>query len=358
MATTNNGFPTISPSDTANVPRDFNALATAIDTVVGDMSAVPTTAKNAAGAIAELHAEVLAAKQSASNGKIAVAAAITGKGVPTAAGDTFAKMATNIGAIPVGPDTSDATAVAGDLRAGKTAYGPSGKVMGNVPVQAGGNVVPGASDIVKPAGIYDTAITVKGVPVDPSKVLAGTTIAGTAGTMPLGVTAPIGVRAQKNYVIYKPKRGYYDEQQEIFSYDGNFIAENIPEDIIMYGLQGALKRGKKFASGVVTTGSSSSNFTVDESGGTFSAYPFTVNSLAFEPKTIAIYYQLSSTQSSPACLISAEAPVSASGFKTGLYRQVSYYNVFRLSGNAWINASGFTLPVGHSNTSYFWYAIG
>ncbi len=62
-------------------------------------------------------------------------------------------------------DTADADAVAGDVRDGKTAYVNSQKVTGSCPVQATAaqEVVPGTSDIVKPAGIYDGDITIKGI---------------------------------------------------------------------------------------------------------------------------------------------------------------------------------------------------
>jgi len=183
MATTPKlNLPLIEANMSADVPRDLNALAQAVDTkvdeLVGKMSTVPTVAKDAAGAITELF-------QNVSDGKTNVAGAITDKGVPTSPSDTFEKMADNIHSIPVGPDTSDATAAAGDLRSGKIAYGKNGaRIVGSVPVQTGGNVVPGPSDIVKAAGIYDTAITVKGVAVPAAKVLNDTTIAGTQGTMP------------------------------------------------------------------------------------------------------------------------------------------------------------------------------
>ena len=62
---------------------------------VGDMSTVPTTSKVVAGAISELFTSV-------SDGKSAIAAAITDKGVPTSPTDTFATMAANIGAIETG----------------------------------------------------------------------------------------------------------------------------------------------------------------------------------------------------------------------------------------------------------------
>lgn len=53
--TPNLGLPLIDSNMTADVPRDVNALANAVDAAVGDMSSVPTDAKDAAGAISELY---------------------------------------------------------------------------------------------------------------------------------------------------------------------------------------------------------------------------------------------------------------------------------------------------------------
>jgi hypothetical protein len=78
----------------------------------------------------------------------------------------------------------------------------------------------------------------------PSQVLADIPFSNgdgeQVGTMPNGVTAPVGVRAQANYVIYKPTKGYYDGNQEIYLYNGDFNALNFKVGTAPYGLAGTL----------------------------------------------------------------------------------------------------------------------
>lgn len=85
------------------------------------------TADNVQGAIDQLFTSV-------SNGKSQIASAITGMGVSTSANDSFAQMATNIGNIETGYDTSQVTATAATVRSGYKFVNSSGQLItGTIP---------------------------------------------------------------------------------------------------------------------------------------------------------------------------------------------------------------------------------
>ncbi|SFA91384.1 Phage tail-collar fibre protein [Cohnella sp. OV330] len=152
-----------------------NSLVFALASDLGSLSALQTTDKSSAvAAINELFTL-------SGSGKTLVAAAITGKGVPASASETFAQLAAKIDQIVLG----SGNAAAGDVLAGKTFSNDSGPgKTGTMPNRGAVVMTPGPSDQAILAGYHNGAGKVSGVVVDPSKLLAGSTIAGTAGSMP------------------------------------------------------------------------------------------------------------------------------------------------------------------------------
>ncbi len=262
-------------SETADISV-INENMDKIDSALGDLVAVPTTAKTAAGAITELFTNV-------SDGKALIASAITDKGVPTDADDSFSEMADNIEAIPVGPDTSDATATAAEILAPKTAYGAAGKLVGTMPDRGNVSFTPGPVAQTIPAGKHGGGGLVAAVVVPADKVLAGTTIAGTAGTVPIrnGDNLATAIQPQAGVrLYYKPPAGYYDGNDDwVYYNDANFSAANILSGKSIFGLAGSLVQGKQYAEG---------SGLADSSGN------FTVTGLAFRPTAVIVEMQVGS----------------------------------------------------------------
>jgi hypothetical protein len=110
-------------------------------------------------------------------------------------------------------------------------------------------------------------------------------------------------------------------------------------------LVGDLSVGKKWASGSVTSSSSTLAFS-DEGSGTVFKPHVTVSGLDFTPSGVAIYRSMGL----PITFVDTKAPLY-----NGNSIILNSNSYFKISGNAYLN-EGFRLPITTSSATHFWVA--
>ena len=302
-------------------------------------------------AIKEAQDKATQAFTQASNGKEAIKAAITGIDptvtIPTDA--TFQQLATAIGQIETGEDTSDATAVAGDIKAPKTAYGPDGKITGtavdNGPVSAetvnltshnqeytitsgfhsglrkikavitnlvSGNIragvtvggVPGKSTVVDTEdAVLDPAMLVQGYSGYDDGVKKEGTLPNFNGVWQYATgVSPANGRLH----IYLPT-GYYNNAGGTGAYydSPDFIEANILTGKNIFGKIGTAIAGKRFATGQFINVQGYADWTRISDGGTWLGqgyYRVSSLGLAFTPRIILYYMATTPTTNLYVCM--------------------------------------------------------
>lgn len=169
------------------------AIKARADDIGAKASLLTTAQDNLVNAVNELFT-------SASDGKTAVAAAITGMGQAASGSDTFAQLAAKIADI-----SDDADAGVGDVLTGKTFYQGGSKKTGTMPNNGTVNITPSTANQTIAAGKHSgTGVVYGDSDLVASNIKSGVNIFGVAGNL----TPVPSISAADTYILYRSDKNY------------------------------------------------------------------------------------------------------------------------------------------------------
>ena len=198
----------------------------------------------------------------------AIADAIRGKtgGSDPIVADNFPEASAGISS---GTDTSDATATAGDILSGKTAYVAAGKVTGTIASKSSSNLTASGATVTVPAGYYPSqasksvATATQATPsitLDEEKGLITAKSTQASGYVSSGTTTAtkqLSIKGSKTYTPgttdQKIVGGYYLTGTQTIKGDANLVAANIKKGVSIFGVAGT-NEGEDIVQKVISEG--------------------------------------------------------------------------------------------------------
>lgn len=192
--------------------------------------------------------------------KADIKAAIVAKGQSVADTDAFGTYADKIAAIDtLSSGTADATAAAGDILSGKTAYVKGAKVTGNIASKGASNLSANGKTVTVPAGYYPSQVTkdvgtatqaTPGISVSSAGLItaSATQSAGYVSAGTKSATKQLAVQTAKTVTPSTADQtavasGVYTTGAVTVKGDANLLPENIAEGVSIFGKVGTHKGG-------------------------------------------------------------------------------------------------------------------